>query len=100
VSKGQCKAVPEGSKHSSLPLRVKAIDFGGRGIELPRQTHLIYLCSTMILITMPFSPSGKRKVNKNLLWCMCHMISAGLLLLSNKTCVKTRLLSRNHTLLS
>jgi hypothetical protein len=82
--------VPEESKHSSLPLRVKAIDFGGRGIELPRQTNLIYLCSTMILITMSFSASGKRKVNKNGLWCMCHTIRAGLLSLSDKTCVKTK----------
>ena len=73
VSKAECKAVPEESKLPSRSLRVKAIDFGGRGFELPRQIHLIYLCSTMISITMQFSASGKRKVNKNILWCMCNM---------------------------
>jgi hypothetical protein len=67
VSKVECKAVPKESKLSSRSLRVKAIDFGGRGIELPRQIHLTYLCSTMILITMQFSASGKRKVNKSVL---------------------------------
>ena len=73
VSKAERKAVPEDSRLSSRPLRVNAIDFGGRGIELPRQMHLIYLCSTMILITTQLSASCKRKVNKNLLWCMCNM---------------------------
>ena len=63
VSKAECKAVPEENKHSSRPVRVNAIDSGGRGTELPRQIHLAYLCATVILIMMQFSASGKRKVN-------------------------------------
>jgi hypothetical protein len=35
ISKAKCKAVPEESKISSRLLRANAVDFGGRGIELP-----------------------------------------------------------------
>jgi hypothetical protein len=90
VSMAGCKAVPEKTELSSRPLRVKAIDFGGRDIELPRQIHLIFLCLTMILITMQFSASGKRKVNTNILWCMCNVREQVYCRFFHKTCAKTK----------
>jgi hypothetical protein len=90
LSKTKCKAVLQESKISSHPLRVKAIDFGGSGIELPRQIHLIYLCSTVILIAMQFSASGKRKVNKNILWCICNTREQVYCRFFHKTYAKTK----------
>jgi len=44
VSKDESKAVSEECQLSSRPVRVKAIEFSGRGTELPRQIQLIHVC--------------------------------------------------------
>jgi len=90
VSKAECKAIPEEFQLSSRSVRIKASEFSGRGVELPRQIQLIYVCSALILITIQFSASGKRKVNKNILWFMCNMREQVYCFFFQKTCAKTK----------